>query len=656
MTKAVRLGLTLTCALTVYPAVAAGQRGGGPPLQSSQLATASEATSAISGVVIDGETQRPIAGVMVYLGFQGKGPVGRLSRQISDEKGRFVFVDLPAGSLYFINAAKPGYIEGHYGTGAGGQLGGLITVGEGQWFAKANVVMHRPASIAGTVRDESGEPVVGAYVRVLARIPAGGAWHLATGQTAQTDDRGVYRLSDLIPGKYVVQVVSVQQSFPATATPELLSGFTADQLARGRTLPDPPAALDPVSGSRLVVGNFQQPTATSTGRAYAPVFFPNAATLSGAATIEVKAAESRAGVDLSLVVVPVVSVSGVVTGPQEALRGQIVRLLPEGLESLGQGSEVAGTLLDGDGRFTLFNVPVGAYTLVVGRNMAELQYRPSLGNLPVSLPGPPGQEAMAWSSGSVISGPSGAQYSSRSLPRSSALYARERIVVDDKPLTDLSVTLRRGASIRGRIVTANGEPPYTGARPMINVYAEPANGDMSVGMLSSNAPIAETFEIEGLQPGAYVLRLPEIDGKSVRSITANGEEVGRKAIDVAAGRDVDVVVTLIDKKVTLSGFVTDDKGQRVAGAVVLAFPIERELWTNFGLVPIRIKAYPVAAAATYKFQSLPAGEYFLIALPTDDADLWKEPGSLERLAPLSQRVRLEWGDTKTQDLRMVKRQ
>lgn len=655
MIKAVRLGLTFALSLALWAPIAA--RDSQAPSQATQQPNATEGTAAISGVVIDGVTQRPIAGVMVYLGFQGKGPVGRLSRQMSDEKGRFVFVDLPAGALYFINAAKPGYIEGHYGTGAGGQLGGLIAIGGGQWFANATVVMNRPASIAGAVRDESGEPVVGAYVRVLARIPAGGAWHLATGQTSQTDDRGVYRLPDLLPGKYFVQVVSVHQSFPAEATPELLSGLTTDQLARGRALPEPPAALDPVSGSRLVVGSFPlPPTNTPPGRAYAPIFFPNSSTLGGAATVEVKAGESRAGIDFSLCTVPVVSVSGVVIGQPDALQGQLVRLLPDGLESLGQGSEVAGATLAGDGRFTLFNVPAGAYSLLVGRNMSELQYRPSLGVIPVPLPGPPGAEAMAWSLGGVISGPTGTQYSARSMTRASSMFARQRIIVEDRPLTDVRVTPQRGATIRGRIVTANGEPPYSGARAVFNVYAEPANGDMSVGMLSSTKPTAETFEIEGLQPGAYVLRLPDIDGKSVASITADGEEVGRRAIDVSSGRDVDVVVTLIDKKVTLSGSVTDDKGQRVAAAVVLAFPVERDLWTNYGLVPTRIKAYPVAAAATYRFQSLPAGEYFLLALPAEDADLWKEPDALERVAPLAERVLLEWGDTKTQDLRMVKRQ
>jgi hypothetical protein len=130
--------LTACLSALCFAGLAAQQQAGGArPADPAQPVF--EGTAAVSGIVTDATTNQPIPGVMVYLGFQGRGAVGRLSRQISDEKGRFVFTDLPAGNNFFINASKPGYVDGHYGVGAGGQLGGLITLTDGQWFSDARI-------------------------------------------------------------------------------------------------------------------------------------------------------------------------------------------------------------------------------------------------------------------------------------------------------------------------------------------------------------------------------------------------------------------------------------------------------------------------------------------------------------------------------------
>ena len=77
------------CTLTLPMLLAQQVAGGG----TQPIDLAFEGTAAISGVVTDATTRQPLADVMVYLGFQGRGAVGRLSRQVSDEKGRFVFTD-----------------------------------------------------------------------------------------------------------------------------------------------------------------------------------------------------------------------------------------------------------------------------------------------------------------------------------------------------------------------------------------------------------------------------------------------------------------------------------------------------------------------------------------------------------------------------------
>ena len=68
------------CTLSL-PIVLAQQVAGGGPPQSPASQLAAEGTAALSGVVTDPTTKQPIPGVTVYLGFQGRGAVSRLSRR-----------------------------------------------------------------------------------------------------------------------------------------------------------------------------------------------------------------------------------------------------------------------------------------------------------------------------------------------------------------------------------------------------------------------------------------------------------------------------------------------------------------------------------------------------------------------------------------------
>src|SRR5262245_10535177 len=133
---------------------------------------------AISGVVIDSTTQRPVAGAIVQIaGAPAAAPapgvfvaVGSPRPQMTADRGRFVFEDLPAGASYTVTATKYGFLDGAYGrrgpAGAGNQPR-RITLASGQWLRDLRVEVIKPGTIAGTIRNENGEPLVGVIVRAL---------------------------------------------------------------------------------------------------------------------------------------------------------------------------------------------------------------------------------------------------------------------------------------------------------------------------------------------------------------------------------------------------------------------------------------------------------------------------------------------------------
>jgi hypothetical protein len=621
-----------------------------------------EGAGAISGVISDGATHRPLPGAVVYLGIQGHGPVGRMSRQITDAKGRFVFVDLPESDAFFLNVSKAGYNDGHYGDSGpvgSGVASGLVRLAGGQWFNQANIPMWRPGAIAGTVVDERGEPVVGVRVRVLSRILVAGLPHYAAGAAAISDDRGRYRIPGLTPGQYVVNVPSVQSAVPSALTPLEIEGLTPDAPARNSgsdTARRNNGAIALDDGHLLIVGNYATPPpAAGRPQAYPMAFYPTAASVADAATIELVNGESRDGVDLVLRPVPAVRVSGRLEAPPDAVRGSLLRLVGAGLDDLGEGSEVATTVVEPDGTFTFLNVPAGQYTLDATHSMFEYAYGPSRALSSQEMPGTPGRmPGPGTFLGSIFSAPPRTLASGSHSAGDVSLWARVPVSVGGADIEGLSVPMRRAATMHGRFTFEGaGDPPG-----FTVVFAEPADGRPSLGLQgSSNKPIPgaeDEFTVGGLLPGEYVFRILGLTPRyAVKSIVSGGLDYSTRPIDVSSGQDFnDIVITYTDRIATITGAVQGDPGSSRLLSV-LAFPVTRDQWTKYGLTPSRFKTVPVANAGTYKIDNIPAGAYYLVAIDGTQARRWQDPAFLEAASKVASSVTVGWGDTKTQDLRLV---
>src|SRR5262245_47625316 len=136
-----------------------GQQASNPP------------SAVITGTVVDGSTGEPVADAVVFLASTPAGGAGSQPRQVTDEKGRFAFIGLTGDRSYTIAASCIGYLDGGYGRDAM-PTDPLrpIPLKADEWIPDLRVSIWKPGAIAGIVRDESGEPVVGVVVRVLQRV------------------------------------------------------------------------------------------------------------------------------------------------------------------------------------------------------------------------------------------------------------------------------------------------------------------------------------------------------------------------------------------------------------------------------------------------------------------------------------------------------
>jgi hypothetical protein len=598
-------------------------------------------SGSISGVVTDGVTKRPLAGVVVQL----VGPTGRnqsfSARLISDSKGRFVFRQVPASPSYVLTTSKFGYIDGGLARREVSVLlsGSRVPVplADGEWIADANVLMWRLGGISGTVVDEKGEAVVGIPVRVLARIPVAGQMQLAAGPAVKTDDRGYYRVAGLSRGSYIVTVPSVQSSVPASTSVEALAGMTRDALTSATAtgpISQPPnsAGLD-VGASRLVIGNYGTPPP--------PVI--------GATPIDLKDGEERQNIDFTLQPVPTARLSGQVTGPSEVLTGLVVRLLPEGSEGLGAGSEQVTALAGPDGSFSFVGVPAGSYTVAAKGTVTEFIVRGA--SIMAGLPATPGMVNTAGSGSSISSAPGGTMLATRNTTGNDSYSGNLRLDVGSDDVSNIVVALKRGATLSGQFV-------YDGtARPagLLRASVEPATGSAVLGVATpsprpGSAP-TEAFSIAGLKNGEYFLRVTAGPSLIVRSIIADGGDFTDRPFDASSGTDITgVVVTLTDKVASLAGVVRDASGVLARQAAVIAFPADKTLWTRFGFEPPRIQSTSFFGTGGYRIPRLPKGDYFVIAMDVSMLEAWKAPGFFAAASALATRVTLDWGVAGAQDL------
>lgn len=635
---------------TAQPQVPASQSGGGrgmaPVVTMQPMRPPATGNGAISGVVTDAATKRPVTGALVRI---SGGPPGELRpRQMTDNAGRYIFTELPAPADYTLSAMHPDYLTGGY-TAAPGQETTRVALVESQWFPRADLQLQlfRPASLSGTVFDERGEPVVGVPVRILKLVTIGGHTRRATGPVVETDDRGMYRAAELAPGSYVVHVPSVQIT-----------------LAEGSVRPPTPpqrslAIARAAGGLGAIIGHF--PTPPVSGRGYAMAYHPATPSADEALPIALDYGESRANVDVQLTLVPTVRVSGTLTGSLEAIASMPVWLVPAGDETAGAGGEVASTLSTAAGAFTFLNVPSGRYTLIASRSQSEYSAGGGAGRGSQRLLPERGSVFNVSMVGGRVAGVPGLAYATRGRAGGAA-FGRQAVAVDDRDIANLVVPVTSGVRVSGLVLWDGRQEAPAGlpAAPMIGL--EPADGDLSLGFpqsgfvsLSGQAPPTPiTFAIDGVLPGRYLLGTTLLAGSfSIEGAEWRGRDLLSSPLEVSGDGEVSgVVVRFTTKTSRLSGTVRDTNGAPATSGSVIVFPASPAAWDAIGFTARRFASVPVGAGGVYVHTQLPPGDYLVSAISAADRSKWLDREFLSTAASAAARVRIEPGAMLAQDLRM----
>jgi protocatechuate 3,4-dioxygenase beta subunit len=252
----------------------------------------------------------------------------------TDSDGRFLLQDLVPGRYRFA-ANRAGFVTQFY-RAKGTDEGAVLSLRPGERVSDVLFRMMVSAVVTGRVTNEDGEPMVSAQVVALQRPSdeeledegrsASRKWRLQPASSAQTDDRGQYRIFGLNPGEYYLKAVDSSE-------------------------PDPNTLVHEASWIRDLLGS-----------EYAPAYYPGVAQASQAQVVSVKAGD-EVQADIFMQRAKTVEIAGHVIGRDGPAKNTWVNL-KLAADDFGIDRQ---TTTDEKGSFELKGVPPGSYVIFAYR-------------------------------------------------------------------------------------------------------------------------------------------------------------------------------------------------------------------------------------------------------------------------------------------------
>lgn len=136
----------------------------------------------------------------------------------------------------------------------------------------------------------------------------------------------------------------------------------------------------------------------------------------------------------------------------------------------------------------------------------------------------------------------------------------------------------------------------------------------------------------------------------MKSVYLDGRDVTDQPIEVKSENVNGLNVIFTDKVSSLSGTVRDGRGNAVGDVAVIVFPADEHLWFPQSR---QIVTSRTDASGAYNISTVPPGDYLAIAVDDVEQGEWFDPAFLEQIRGRATRVKIDEGDQRTQDLKVV---
>jgi uncharacterized protein (DUF2141 family) len=494
---------------------------------------ASGQTASIQGIVTSSVTGSAIARVDVVLKNPTDNSGPAYGAQTTDD-GRFSITSIPATRAYILTAARAGYATGRIN----------VTLDRDENRGNVDLKLVPVGAISGRITDSAGEPVEHASVTAEG----------VDSKRATTDENGQFRIGGLAPGKYRVKAQRDGETRNFMVKPEIMAD-----------------------------GSVQRHDAST--------YYPGVLAAWMAQRVEVKPDTQSTGVDIQLVGVPFVRVSGKVADfPGGA--GEAYATI--GSSAMGGGM---GHPIKPDGSFEFWGLDPGKYTVSAG-------------------------------------------WGERGGPRSST--GMIQIEVAGSNVDNIELRVVPEFDLAGRLLPDTSDLPQNA---QTKVFLRELNWGSNSGDPVLVAP-DNTFKLTGVRAGKYVVSVSQ-DGVYVKSTRLGATASDGDILDLINGSGgADLTLVLSTAVGWISGTVHDAKGNPAEALVMLS----RDLGEERVQVSRSTDAQP---NGSYSFANLPPGKYRIAAFPHEDANLVLRPEGLAVFDDLMGSVEVAPAGKDSMDLKIM---
>lgn len=227
------------------------------------------------------------------------------------------------------------------------------------------------------------------------------------------------------------------------------------------------------------------------------------------------------------------------------------------------------------------------------------------------------------------------------------------MAVGNEDVTDAVITLRPGLRVTGTL-QFDGAATRPASDQLPSIFLSLESADVRPGVPGTSRGRVEpsgTFATVGVPPGRYFVRVANApSGWTFKGATLGGRDVTDTALEID-GDVTGVVLSFTDRPAQIAGNVTVETGSP-EGATVIAFPTDSSAWVGYGSTSRRLRTTRADKTGSYTIPNLPAGEYFVVAVPDKMAADWQNPKFLEGLTSDATRVRLADGEKRSQNVKV----
>jgi hypothetical protein len=253
----------------------------------------------------------------------------------------------------------------------------------------------------------------------------------------------------------------------------------------------------------------------------------------------------------------------------------------------------------------------------------------------------------------VVAGLPPGEYTLRSMPSGPGAAAGNemavaKITATGEDITDLHLLASKPSVMSGRIVV---DPSNTGAPPRLALMAMPVDPDvMPTGGGPGRVNDDGTFELP-VRPGRTGITLMNGVGWVIRSVRLDGTDVIDSGVDVKPGENLTrLEVEVTNRVTTVSGLVTNARGEPAKSYSAIVFSQDRERWTSNS-------RYQGSGRpdrdGRFKVTGLPPASYYIVAVDRIEPGQVQDPDFLERMLPKAIAFALNDGETRVIDLRLT---